>query len=87
MKLVTPFGDVRVLATRKSSAQTANGFSLEFRGLESTHLTELTMIFLIKQGKIHCRSDIAVENCVKEFLSSFWSISKPNMKFKLTENI
>ncbi|KYM99756.1 hypothetical protein ALC62_09374 [Cyphomyrmex costatus] len=40
--------------TGKSTAQTGNGFSLEFRGLENTYLTNLTAIFSVKQGKIHC---------------------------------
>lgn len=55
MKLVAVRGRPSVPTTRKSNAQTGNGFSLEFRGLESTHLTDLTAIFLVKQGKIHCR--------------------------------
>lgn len=47
--------------TGKSTAQTGNGFSLEFRGLENTYLspslslslTNLTAIFSVKQGKIY----------------------------------
>lgn len=55
MKLVAVRGRPSADDGKEHCAQTGNGFSLEFRGLESTHLTDLTAIFPVKQGKIHCR--------------------------------